>query len=344
MDSIEKLLLTKVIKPINTVYETEEYSLFGDCPFNRDVFPDHLQKIMFNIHKKDLGEGAPIVVDKNYIIIDGQTRFEARRLLDKPIQFIQVAWLNLEEDIALLNISQRPWKPKDFLHNYSTLHQIKNRIEFENYSLLKDFMYKYSIELGYAIRVFQLRKDATSANIIFKDGKLLCPDINKSGELVQFMQEAFSIINIGTVPYQRALWYIFENKEIDNELFLDTMRDRKNTFRPGLKVAKEYVRWFDDSIINRQTYGKFRENNPHWEKEIPVNFIINDYENKIKAEKIKQLEWMRMIKKDEAQEKLRQKAKRFLQEKEHNKKHRTGPVLGGELGSAPKYIVPEDKE
>ena len=47
MDSIEKLLLTKVIKPINTVYETEEYSLFGDCPFNRDVFPDHLQKIMF---------------------------------------------------------------------------------------------------------------------------------------------------------------------------------------------------------------------------------------------------------------------------------------------------------
>ena len=100
----------------------------------------------------------------------------------------------------------------------------------------------------------------------------------------------------------------------------------------------------DYIIINRQTYGKFRENNPHWEKEIPVNFIINDYENKIKAEKIKQLEWMRMIKKDEAQEKLRQKDKRFLQEKEHNKKHRTGPVLGGELGSAPKYIVPEDKE
>ena len=90
MRNINQLIEDGSIIEINRVFETEDYNLFQNCPFNRDVFPDHLQKIMFNIQSKDLGEGSPIVVDKNYVIIDGQTRFEARRLLSKPIQFIQV--------------------------------------------------------------------------------------------------------------------------------------------------------------------------------------------------------------------------------------------------------------
>ena len=318
MRNINQLIEDGSIIEINRVFETEDYNLFQNCPFNRDEFPDHLQKIMFNIQSKDLGEGAPIVVDKNYVIIDGQTRFEARRLLSKPIQFIQVEWLNLEEDIALLNISQKPWSHKDFLHNYSSLHLVKDKQEYENYTALKEFMKKYSLPIGLAIRVFQLRKDTNLANRLFTQGKLPCPDIEKAEELIQFMQEAFAIINVTRRSYQQALWFVFENKDIDNTLFLDCLRNRRNTFQPGLKSAKEYIRWFDDSIINGQTYTSFRKLNKTWVGTKPVNFITNLYERNLKEEKRAQLEKFRKNEYNTEQARLKAKAKRFFQEKEDN--------------------------
>tara|TARA_R100000808_G_C2147209_1_gene155142 strand:- start:205 stop:1170 length:966 start_codon:yes stop_codon:yes gene_type:complete len=319
MKNINQLIEEGTIQAINTVFETEDYDLFQNCPFNRDVFPDHLQKIMFNIQSKDLGEGAPIVVDKNYVIIDGQTRFEARKLLSKPIQFIQVEWLNLEEDIALLNISQKPWSHLDFLNSYSTLHLVKSKHEYENYTLLKDFMKKYALPIGVAIRVFQLRKNTALANRQFTTGNLTCPDIEKSEELIQFMQEAFAIINVTIKHYQQALWFIFENEDIDNALFLDCLRNRRNTFQPGLKSTKEYIRWFDDSIINGQTYSSFRKLNKTWKGTKPVNFITNLYEKNLKADRLRQLEEVNKGNYDQEQAKLKAKARRFFQEKENRK-------------------------
>ena len=65
---------------------TTNYDLFSFMPGNRDIAKKNM--LVKSIEKIDLTEYKPIIVNENYVIIDGQHRFMACKELEKPIYYI----------------------------------------------------------------------------------------------------------------------------------------------------------------------------------------------------------------------------------------------------------------
>jgi hypothetical protein len=97
------------------IYCTYNYDQFKFYPSNRP--PSHWPKIARSIEKRDLTRYIPILVDKNYYIIDGQGRYLACKKMGKPIYYI-VGHDLTEEDIIRLNINQTNWSNSDYLSFY----------------------------------------------------------------------------------------------------------------------------------------------------------------------------------------------------------------------------------
>lgn len=99
------------------VYETYDYSKFKKMEGNRAVVNRRKTKILKSIEKVGYVNN-PIIVNKNFEIIDGQGRFEACKELGLPIQYVIDQDAGLEECIAL-NLGQTNWTPMDYVRSYA---------------------------------------------------------------------------------------------------------------------------------------------------------------------------------------------------------------------------------
>lgn len=105
------------INAASQIFSTRDYDLFKFYSSNRPA--EHWKTIAESIEKRDLTPHNPIIVSKDYHIIDGQNRFMACKSLGKPIYFT-VADNASDRDIALLNARQRNWALQDYLNFYCT--------------------------------------------------------------------------------------------------------------------------------------------------------------------------------------------------------------------------------
>jgi hypothetical protein len=80
---------------------------------------------------------SPIVVDKEYRIIDGQHRFKACCMLGLPIYYI-VDVNGSEKDIKLRNSQQTQWEYKNFLSFHAE--------NIEDYKIIQDLCDKYVLK------------------------------------------------------------------------------------------------------------------------------------------------------------------------------------------------------
>lgn len=88
------------------VQSTNDYTMFQKCKSNRELDPGNIKRIKSSILAKNLLHLRPILVSKNFEIIDGQHRLEAARLLKVPI-FYQIHEESDFEDVILLNANQK---------------------------------------------------------------------------------------------------------------------------------------------------------------------------------------------------------------------------------------------
>ena len=72
----------------NLIHESHNYNQFKIIDFNRSVCKKNLDKIIDLNKQRKRFHLFPIVVDKDFNIIDGQHRFEACRKLNEPIHYV----------------------------------------------------------------------------------------------------------------------------------------------------------------------------------------------------------------------------------------------------------------
>ncbi len=97
---------------------TKEYKKFQVYTSNRSINEGLVKRLMESI--KDLGyiEGKPVIVDKNFTIIDGQHRYTACVRLDIPVHYI-VTDADPQKAMIQLNAQQINWKVGDYIHNWA---------------------------------------------------------------------------------------------------------------------------------------------------------------------------------------------------------------------------------
>lgn len=124
---------------------TKNYSMFKFRSDNRAaIMQPHVDDLIKSIQSNNLLDMRPILVNKEFEVIDGQHRLKAAQKLGVTIYY-QVMVESKSVDIIQLNIS-RAWKSHDFLNYY-----VKNN--FQEYVKLNDFINEHKISLDTCLRM-----------------------------------------------------------------------------------------------------------------------------------------------------------------------------------------------
>lgn len=144
------------------IESTYDYSRFKFYKFNRNVTT--VKRLVKSIKEKDFTPIRPILVNREGYIIDGQHRFEACRMLKKPIYYLVCETDCPEKMMTTLNTVVRGWRMDEWLNYYA------NRPGYDVYKKLRRLMDENKISsLSNAIVMFsQGQTNATQ----FKAGKL----------------------------------------------------------------------------------------------------------------------------------------------------------------------------
>lgn len=103
-------------RAVTIVYTTRDYKFFKKLKGNRDIYKTRVTKIMASFEKNEILN--PIIVNEFFEIIDGQGRFEALRILGRPIKFIIVPGAGIN-DCRLLNQFNSNWMNTDHIKSYA---------------------------------------------------------------------------------------------------------------------------------------------------------------------------------------------------------------------------------
>jgi hypothetical protein len=117
---------------------TKNYDKFNLLDFNREMSESHIKKIKESIDKYGYVMSNPIIVDKEYNVIDGQHRFIACKELDLPIVYeVEEKGTDL---IITLNTTQRRWQLSDYINYYA------NKYGNANYLRLKKLSERHHLQ------------------------------------------------------------------------------------------------------------------------------------------------------------------------------------------------------
>lgn len=105
------MVVSNKVRATGIVYETDDYSIFKKLPANRDLIAKRLKRLIESFSEKEILN--PIVVNGKYEIIDGQGRFEAKKSLGLPIQFVIDEDADID-DCRRMNAYNAPWNIKDY--------------------------------------------------------------------------------------------------------------------------------------------------------------------------------------------------------------------------------------
>lgn len=145
---------------------TKDLSMFKYTQDNRPIDRAHVSRLVSSIRSRNMLQYRPIIVDKEFNVIDGQHRLEAARILGIPIYY-EVQENNKAEDIIYFNLSKN-WSIIDFFNYF-----VKNK--YPEYLKLDAFCKKHSLAVKLGIFLFlkrtkDLLHDFRSGKFVFEEG------------------------------------------------------------------------------------------------------------------------------------------------------------------------------
>ena len=226
------------------IYFTTEYGELKFLKGNRDINASKVEKIIKDVKSGiDLFKYAPIIVNENMEIIDGQHRFAAARALK-----VNVYYVIMQADLSIvpsINSKGSRWRTVDFLNSYVDLKK-------ENYVDLQNFIKTYErISLPIAIRLFHTGKSESDKDSMdaFQDGELS----NKfRGEAHKYSTILCDFIPFTDNPFSQRMFQtimqIHGNGKYNHELMIKKLNDSSRRIE-DLKSAKTIIQNME-SIIN----------------------------------------------------------------------------------------------
>lgn len=191
-------------KVIGQVFETTDFEMFKLSKFNRNI-----------LVRKELIEQArhneivaPIVVNENMVIIDGQHRWLAHTMAKTPIKYIVMPGLN-DGDITRMNTLQKPWSLANWIEAYAN----EAREEYVKLFDLKKNLFASTTQLAL---VATDTRSASAAKQIIKSGDFKFKNYEKVVEFFVFVNSFFTEINAPVrSKVVEALWELFKLADID---------------------------------------------------------------------------------------------------------------------------------
>lgn len=214
---------------VNEIYETSDYDVFNFHETNRDV------KYRKDLYEEALkGFIAPIVVDKNMTVIDGQNRLYHAKIAKVPIKFFIDPNATVR-DIVRMNTTAVSWGLKDYIKSFSK----EGNKEYKKLLDLINLKYAgLTVTVTVAANEFQSSGNVTD---MLKSGKFYFKDYQGAVEFLEFYRVLVSETKFPKyLKLGLALFQISKVKKIDKERFINKFKSatKRNEIYSHSKKSK----------------------------------------------------------------------------------------------------------
>jgi hypothetical protein len=159
---------------------TKDYDLFQPFFFNRKLKKNNLKNLETSMSKQNLMHLHPIVVTKDYQVLDGQHRLEIARKLGLEVHYTKMPDVSLDILVTILidlNYSLSRWGSFEFCELYCKM----KKPEYEKF---KKFQDKFQLDIHLAVPLSKERENRRNINSIFRLGNFVFSDEAKIYEIV----------------------------------------------------------------------------------------------------------------------------------------------------------------
>jgi hypothetical protein len=221
--------------------KTKNYSKFVFSKQNREIRPKTVLAIKESMQKFGFIPGRPVLITKEWLIIDGQHRFLAAKDLGIEVEF-EILEGNHVEKMIQLNSTQSNWTLEDYVTSYANQN-------IDCYRKLLKFQEKYDLNLSSAITIF-FGAGIKSADI--KKGGVL--KIRENAE-----QIAEFILNCNTVSYNKDNKFVRAIVSVHDKLTKSQLNKLKSRLLivPKLSNSQDFIIAFEN-IINKGKRGDYK--------------------------------------------------------------------------------------
>jgi hypothetical protein len=172
------------------IYHTDSYT-FKNSVGNRPIDWAHVKKLVASMEQQDLHKENPIIVNIKGEIVDGQHRYEARKILEKSVYYTvcQKMGASTTNTIQLLNSNSKNWKPQDYLDSFCSQGH-------KEYILLKKFIKEFPVfSVALAVELLGPNK-STKRGEHFKAGKFIMANEGTVRVVAKWQQEFEKLVPV----------------------------------------------------------------------------------------------------------------------------------------------------
>lgn len=220
--SIFKSKKRKEDKQVGIIFETTDYDKFSFSPMNRERDYRHVERL-----KKEMQERfirTAISVNDQYVILEGQHRYEAIKGLGLPLTYTIINPEDSESFIISMNTNTKNWKNDEYLNFYVKKEKTKNPLNYydmpyHNFKRARDYKIHFMtlIELIYSSRQKKYTTWFGKGNLLIQNKELFKENVNF---LVTAVKQHRACEHRNT---QLALCKYLLNKNFDKETFLEKL-------------------------------------------------------------------------------------------------------------------------
>jgi hypothetical protein len=221
--------------------KTKNYSKFVFSKQNREIRTKTVLSIKESMKKFGFIPGRPVLITKEWTIIDGQHRFLAAKDLGIEIEF-EILEGNYIDKMINLNSTQSNWTLEDYVNSYANQN-------VDCYRKLLKFKEKYDLSLSSAIT---LLFGAGVKSMHVKNGDIL--KVRENAEQITDF-----ILNCNTISYNKDNKFIRAIVAVYDKLTKSQLNRLKSRLIivPKLSNSQDFITAFEN-IINKGKRGDYK--------------------------------------------------------------------------------------
>lgn len=243
---------------MQNIEKTSDYSIFKILDGNRPIEKYHIRKLIKSIEKDNRLNLHPIIVNKDFCVIDGQHRLEAAKSLGVEVFYIQSDSIS-DLHVIECNVNQKSWE----VENYIDYFAIKERTP--EYIQLKDMMKSSGLQPK-ALLTLILGMVSTNILEFLKTGKFKFPVKDNSSEILCFYFDFIAyakdkrlkpISMFTNHNFTRAIRWIFMTTGFDQSMFFKKLDLRWFDLKPQRCAEDWYALLI--SIYNFKNHNRIED-------------------------------------------------------------------------------------
>ena len=256
------------IRIVGYIYETDNYEIFSKMASNRNVSPRRKEILKNSLTEHEILN--PIVTNEKCEIADGQGRFDAKRDLGRPIQFV-VSYGSSIEDCRRINKCNTPWVMLDYMYSYADDGN-------ENYIKLRDCYEETHIPLNRILRFTNKGSAAgdrllENGNIKFsdKDYRTVIDINNKCNDILSALCFSARV----NEAFYTGVKIVVETEGYNHNRMLENCKKNRSSYTQMARLIdqlKEFTRIYNFHSKNNKIYFEDYMRNK--------GYAVRDYKNK----------------------------------------------------------------